>query len=347
MNENILLYQVKPGDTLDKIGGTIGMTGNQLKDFHNAHCGKMERLWFDNLVGIKQIIIPKEYKSPEQLKREADKDLPPLHLTEDFYADRYFVKETFSGLSGNDLEIDYQVDIGLKKIQETGIADYIADVRCYDFKKNGTVPDDKMSEISLACMESISPIFFTIPFAGKLSGIFEFEKLKQRFQEKRPDLETFFIGEVYQTYLDKFQANLGNREYILKQFSSTLLYQLIFPKMEWFHKTGNWPEDFCFVQNSFPVKCRMNAEYHHAEPETAETLLRGYIEEPLSIQEILRGVRFTEEPEEPADGEIEFRYRTDKKTKKILQAEAFVILNSEDELYRKQTIKLISNEKIS
>lgn len=231
--------------------------------------------------------------------------------------------------------------------QETDTAVYTADVRCHDFRKNENHPDDKISEIALACMESIYPITFTIPFQGKISGIFEFEKLKQKFEKKRPDLESFFTGEIYKAYLDKFASNLGNSGYILKQFSSTLLYQLIFPKMEWFHKTGNWPEDFCFIQNSFLLKCRMNAEYSHTEPETAETLLKGYIEEPSSIQEVLRGVPFTEKSEEQADGTLEFRYRTDKKTKKMLQAEASVILNSEGELYRKQTLKLIYDERRS
>ncbi|WP_027388267.1 hypothetical protein [Chryseobacterium gregarium] len=347
MDENILLYQVKPGDTLDKIGDTIGMTGNQLKDFHNTHCEKMERLWFNNLSGVRQVIIPKEYKSPAQLKREADKELPPLHLTEDFYADCYSVRETFSSFSGNTIEIEYKVDINFKKKQETDTADYTADVRCYDFRKNENHPHDKISEISLACMESIYPISFIIPFQGKISGISEFEKLKQKFQEKRSDLEDFFIGEVYRTYFDKFQENLGNQEYILKQFSSTLLYQLIFPKMEWFHKTCDWTEDFYFIQNSFLLKCRMNAEFNHTESGIAETLLKGYIEEPSSIQEVLRGVSFTEKSEEQADGTIEFRYRTDKKTKKMLQAEASVILKNEGELYRKQTLKLICDEKRS
>ncbi|WP_294288469.1 hypothetical protein [uncultured Chryseobacterium sp.] len=347
MDENILLYQVKSRDTLDKIAGAIGMTGNQLKDFHNAHCGKMERLWFNNLAGVRQIIIPKEYKSPEQIRKEKETALPPSTVTREFYSTGYTVKESFSDWSGNSLEIEYKIDVSFKKKQDIDGPDEIVDVKCYDFKKNGTTPDDKMSEISLACMESIYPVSFMISFSGRICGIFEFEKLKQRFQKKRPDLETFFIGKVYHAYLDKFQANLGNREYILKQFSSTLLYQLMFPKMEWFHKAGNWREDFFFIRNSFPVKCRMSAEYHHTEPETAETLITGYIEEPVRMQEILRGVRFTEKSEEQAEGEIEFRYRTDKKTKKMLQAEASVILNSEDELYRKQTIKLISNEKIS
>ena len=63
MDENILIYEVKSGDTLDKISVKIGMTGDQLKDFHNSHCEKMEKLWFNNLVGVRQIIIPKQYKS--------------------------------------------------------------------------------------------------------------------------------------------------------------------------------------------------------------------------------------------------------------------------------------------
>ncbi|MDQ1162950.1 hypothetical protein QE422_003318 [Chryseobacterium sp. SORGH_AS 447] len=347
MDENILLYQVRPGDTLDKIGGKIGMTGSQLKDFHNTYCGKMERLWFNNLAGVRQLIIPKEYKSPEQIREEKETELPPSRVTRDFYATDYTVKEMFSDLSGDPLEIEYKIDVSFKKEQEINSPDEIVDVKCYDFKKNGTTPDDKMSEISLACMESIYPISFIISFSGKICGIFEFEKLKQRFQEKRPDLDAFFIGEIYKAYLDKFQAVLEKQEYMLKQFSSVLLYKILFPQMECFRKTGKWTQEFCLLQNSFSVKCLMNAEYHHTEPKTAETLIKGYIEEPLSIQEILRGVRFTEEPEKPADGEIEFRYRTDKKTKKMLQAEASVILNSEDELYRKQTIKLISNEKIS
>lgn len=347
MDQNVLLYEVQPGDTLGKIGKAIGMTGDQLKDFHNSHCGKMDKVWFDNLFGIKQIIIPKDYKSPQQLKTEREKELPPPHLTEDFYADGYSVTETFLSFSGNAIEIEYKVDINFKRKQETDTAVYTADVRCHDFRKNESHPDDKISEIALACMESIYPITFTIPFQGKISGIFEFEKLKQKFEKKRPDLESFFTGEIYKAYLDKFASNLENSGYILKQFSSTLLYQLIFPKMEWFHKTGNWPEDFCFIQNSFLLKCRMNAEYSHTEPETAETLLKGYIEEPSSIQEVLRGVPFTEKSQEQADGTIEFHYRTDKKTKKMLQAEASVILNSEGELYRKQTLKLIYDERRS
>ncbi|MCJ8155752.1 LysM peptidoglycan-binding domain-containing protein [Chryseobacterium sp. SSA4.19] len=347
MNENILLHEVQPGDTLEKIGKTIGMTSDQLKDFHNSHCNRMDKLWFDNLVGVRQIFVPKAYKSPEELIIEKKKELPPPDVTKDFYADNYSVKETFSNSLGNDLVIEYKININFKINRETNLPYLIADVRCYDFTKNTATPNDKMSLISLACMESIYPISFMVYVQGKISGIFEFEKLRQRFEKRRPDLEDFFIGEIYKTYLDKFHASLENQEFILKQFSSALLYQLLFPKTEWFYKTNNWTEDFHFVQNSFHLKCIMSAEYNHENTETVETLLKGSIKDPFCLQEIIRGISFNEESDEPANSQVELWYLTDKKTKKMLEAEASVSLWNDNELYRKQTLKLTQDEEIS
>lgn len=344
MDKNILIYEVQSGDTLEKIGDKIGMTGDQLKDFHNRHCERMEKLWFNNLVGVKQIIVPKEFKSPEALRKEREKELPPSSVTRDLYENSYSVKETFSNVSGDDMELDYRIDISFKSKKESNSPDEIVDVRCHDFKKNGIRPDDKMSTISLASMESIYPISFIIPFQGKISGIYEFEKLQKTFEAKRPDLEDFFVGEVYRSYLDKFHQSLGNQDHILRQLSSSLLYQIIFPKMEWFHKLDIWTEGFYFLQNSFLLKCSMSAKYNHEGEQVVETLLNGTLQETFSLQEILRGISFDKESEELADGEIELRYITDKKSKKMIEAAASVTFRNDDELYRKQTLKLTQDE---
>jgi len=347
MDENILIYEVKSGETLDKIGEKIGMSGDQLRNFHNAHCEIMEKLWFNNLVGVRQIIIPKEYKTPEQERKEKEKELPPSSVTREFYSTGYNVKESFSGLSENPLEIEYKVDISFKKKQDTDIPDEIVDLRCYDFKKNGVAPDDKMSTIATACMESIYPISLIIPFQGRLLDIYNFDELIKKFENKRPELEDFFTGEVYHTYFDKFWVNLQNKNNVLIQLSSSLLYQVLFPRMEWFHKTNNWIEEFYLFQNSFKVKCSMSAEYDHKETETVETVLRGTINDSYSLQEILRRKSFDNNSKEVADGGIEILYSTDKKTKQMLEAEAFITFKNDDELYSKRTIKLTKYEKIS
>lgn len=340
MDENILLYQVRPGDTLDKIGGKIGMTGSQLKDFHNTYCGKMERLWFNNLAGVSQLIIPKEYKSPEQIRKEKETALPPSRITRDFYATGYTVKEMFSNLSDDPLEIEYKIDVSFKKEQKINSPDEIVDVKCYDFKKNGTTPDDKMSTIALACMDVIYPISFVISSQGKISDIYDFEEVSKRFERKRLELEEFFIGKVYYTYLEKFWQNLQHKNSFMKKFSSSLLYQTLFPLMEWFHKTNNWTQEFYLSQNSFPVKCLMNAEYNHEDPEFVQTLLLGQINDTYSLQEILRGKSIEDLSQNIADGQIAFRYITDKKTKTLNHADASVKFMNDGEFYRQQTLKL-------
>lgn len=343
MDENIVIYDVKAGDTLDRIGAEIGMTGDQLKDFHNANCEKLERLWFNNLNGVRQIIIPKEYKTPEQLRRERITELPPSSVTRDFYAQSYQISENFSRLAEDKLEINYTVEVAFKKREEISIPEEVADVKCFGFKKNGTPPDDKMSAIAIATMESTYPISLVVPFQGKVSAIYEHNILKKRFDEKRPEMEEFFTGEIYKAYLDKFSESISNEESLIRQFSSSLLYQLLFPRMEWFHKSNPWVEEFYFIQNSFPLKCAMNANYDHQNDEFVATVLQGNIKDAYSLQEILRGKSFDDEAEEFADGAIELRYITDKKTKKMLRAEASVTFRNDNELYQTQTVKLTPN----
>jgi len=343
MDENILLYDIQSGDTLDKIGVAIGMTGEQLKDFHNAHCSRMERLWFNNLTGVKQILIPKEYKSPEILRTEKEKELPPASITRDFYADSYKIEELFSGISERDLKLEYNVDVAFRKMHDNNLPYEAVDVRSYNFTKNGVFPDDKMSSIAIACMESISPVSFAVSFFGGISDFFEFDHLKKKFNHKKQDIEDFYSGTIYREYLNKFSDTLEKRDYALKLFSSTLLYQVLFPKMEWFYKTDSWTEKFYFLPNSILLKCAMRATYNHDDTAMVETELKGEIKDMFSLQEILRGISFDTENEELADGEITLLYKTDKKTKKLLEAKASVIFRKENTMYKEQTLKLTQN----
>ncbi|WDF45924.1 hypothetical protein PQ459_13550 [Chryseobacterium sp. KACC 21268] len=343
MDDNILLYDIKAGDNLDIIAHKIGMTGDELKDFHNSHCDKMNRLWFNNLAGVRQIIIPKQYKNPEQAKIECEKELPSASVTKDFYADTYFVKESFSGITENNLRLEYKVDIKFREKKETNLPFEIVDVQTYDFLKNGSVPDDKISLISLACMQCISPISFTIPVQGKISGFFEFENLRKRFSEKRVHLEDFFVGEVYQAYFKRFFENLEKKDYTLKMFTSCLLYQLLFPKMDWFYKSGQWTEQFYLLPNSMFINCSTSARYNHEDENIVVTKLKGMIKDLFSLQDILRGQSFDNYSQELADGEINLIYKTDKKTKKMLGAEASIIFRKDSEIVREQTLKLLQN----
>ena len=340
MEDLFTIYDVKPDDTLTKIGQKIGMSEDEVRDFHNHNCERNGLMWFNGLLGVKKLVLPKNFKSTAQIKKENLAALPSKVLSPTFYADTYQVVESYESDFENKVDVSYSVDIQLKEIEEKQIKSLVASVHCHNFKKNGEKPDDKMSELSIACAESIAPIKLKISAEGKMSGIFEFEKLLPTFEEKRKDLEEFFIGEVSTKYMDKFAGSLSNQKYFEKQINSTLLYQILFPKMAWFHRESEWKEDFHPVKNSFSTQCNFNINFNHLNEQEIETDIKGEILDKVSLQELLRGKKFNEEPEEAVVGLLELKYTTDKVTKQMLKAEAGVALFHEGEMYRKQKIVL-------
>lgn len=87
----------------------------------------------------------------------------------------------------------------------------------------------------------------------------------------------------------------------------------------------------------------MSAYYNHEGTETVETKLKGKIKDLFSLQEILRGKSFDDQPDELVDGELELLYKTDKETKKMQEAEASVKFKENQQILRKQTLKLTKN----
>ena len=338
MDNNTLLYEIKSGDTLEKVAKKIGITGNELKDFHNQNCGKMEKIWLDNLIGLKQIVIPKDYKNPEEILKELDKELPSKTYHPTFHAALYEVNELITKTFTPDLEIKYKVEIQHPKNHTENPSEKIVSIKCFDYTKNDEKPDDKMSSVAFACMESISPIPFLINENGSISQIDNFHQLKNKFESQLEDLEDFYAGEIYKSYFNKFSDSLENEDLLNLQFLSNLAYQFLFPKLNWFHKTKTWEEVLYAVQSSFPVKCEMNAEYLHDDSEIAETIIKGTINENCSLQELLKGIKWEDEPEESMGGEIEIIYKTDKKNKQMLSAEVSISLFHEKELFQKHQL---------
>lgn len=340
MVENLLIYEVQKNDTLFSIAEGIGMTSEDLRNFHNANCQKVGLLLFNGLTGIQKIVIPKIYKSEEKIRQENRIAVPPKIVSPGFFAQRYQVSESYESDYENKVEIDYSLDLKLQEDQKDSGKSLIASVRCFDFKKEGSKPADKMSELSMACMESISPLQFKINLDGKISGIHEFKNIQKIFEEKRKDLEDFFIGEIATKYMDKFAASISNESYFEKQIQSTLLYQVLFPSMNWFYRESAWKEEFYLVKNSFPLNCIFNVTFDHINSEEIQSDLRGEISENVSLQEMLRGKRSGEEAEEQLIGLVELKYTTHKKTKQLITAEGGIALLLQDEIYRKQKIKL-------
>ncbi|WP_379968310.1 LysM peptidoglycan-binding domain-containing protein [Epilithonimonas sp. UC225_85] len=346
MNISISTYEIKYGDTLDSVAEQFGISAEELKRYHNTY-SDLKNLIEYNLNGLSEIFIPPRERIIEIQKNQKElslaSGLPSLYLTAGFYASNYKVTERIEQIDKEDIEINYSTSVSLQETKDKG---FVAEIQTSGFKKHGQTPDDKISMLSLACTESISPIKFSVPAQGKINGFDDHKELIKKFENKRPDLESFFTGEISTVHFNQFYENLIDENYLLKQFSSALLYQVLFPKMDWFHRKTEWKENFYVIPNSFPVKCLFHCEYNFENPETVETIIKGKIAEECSLQELLKGVKFDESPEDKLKGDLELHYTTNKETKQLKNVEASIMLFHNEEFYRKYNLKLIAKENI-
>ena len=329
MEIDFLQYQARNGDTLTSIASRLGMTGEELKLFHNSHCQRIDKIWFENLNDVKNIIVPTNFKT-EQQKEQERKNTLPSQLSDSFFAKIYSVNEIFESPFESPVNIEYIIELDLRKDRSTG--QHLLIYNQKDFKSDGNVPDDKVSSLSIACMQSIMPIEFTIGGDGKITGLADHKKITDTFTHQRKELEDFYIGEVSQNYLDAFEKSIHDELFFLQQLQSTLLFQTLFPTIDQFQKKTKWTEPFYFLQNSFPVRCEMEIEQTNGDDSSILTILKGKITERCTAREIMRGIRLKESAAEPAQGSIVLEYITHLKNKNLLQAKTSVVL-SHDEVF--------------
>lgn len=203
MEINYLEYKVRSGDTLKSVASRIGMTGEELKLFHNSHCQKMNWVWFENLDDVKILFVPTHFKTEKEKEQERKNNLPPAVLSDSFFAKTYTVYETIEGSFQPDVKISYIIDLNLHK--NKAILTYAQK----NFKSDGNIPDDKISDLSIACMKSIMPIDFTLDHQGRICGFADHKKMAAIFADQRKELEGFYIGEVTKKYMDSFENSSG------------------------------------------------------------------------------------------------------------------------------------------
>ena len=75
--QNFIRHKVRPDDTLTSLAQRINISENDLKEFHNQNCGKMNKLWVTNLRGIEVVLIPTRFITEEEYLVQQHKMLPP------------------------------------------------------------------------------------------------------------------------------------------------------------------------------------------------------------------------------------------------------------------------------
>lgn len=337
MIPHFIKHKIRLHDSLASLASRMRMTEEQLKEFHNQNCEKMDKLWFTSLKGVEFILIPTVYVSREEEEMRKKKMLPPVKYFSGFHASKYIATETFKESAEEDVRFNYSVILNI----ENGNDGFVAETSTEDFTKNGAVSEDKVSSLLLACMNSIYPISYKLLQNGKLQSCCNHQILIERFKNKRTDIEDFFIGEVSKNYMDLLAGNLSKEDYFFRQMQSTLLYQSLFPNLEWFHQYTFWTEEFFVYNNSFPLQFNFQSEYIFDNSDVIETKISGTLSENCSLRELVKGIRIEDEDiEENIDAEIQIEYFTNKTTRQLHEVKSSVSIWHRNELFQKHDLHL-------
>lgn len=299
-----LRYKIREEDTLALLSKRVGMNPIDLENFHNSICSINEQIHFENLSYCEFIYLPLHHLSQQELQVEKDTEKPTKEFSTAFYFPKYNVQEIFNH---NELLIDYSIKLDFE--EEKG--ENIVSISRENLKKNDIIPDDKISLLALTCHQSISPLSFKISRNGEFFSFHNHQEIIKRFEEKRPELEDYQIGKIVENYLNMFESNIKNETYFLELIKKTLLYQVLFPKRNWFYKTTSWEDNF-YLDNQL-LLCKFSANYLHKD-KIVHTIIKG---------------------ETDNYGEFSFEYKTDRLTKKMLEAFAKITTENQD-----QTLKI-------
>lgn len=338
--QNFIRYKVRPDDTLTSLAKRINISENDLKEFHNLNCGKMNKLWVSNLKGIDFVLIPTHFITEKELEQQQRKMLPSENYFLNFHANQYAVEENFEHPGKHDSKFNYTVNLNIQQKQRN----FIADIELKNYTKNGNVPDDKISSLSLECMKSIYPISFELSENGTIQSRFGHQKIIEKFKSKRNDIEDFHIGEISENYLKTFEQNISNESYFLKQMQSNILYQILFPNLKSFLKKTVWKDKFTVYPNSFPLEFECKTEHEFEDEKYIQTNIFGNLSENCSLRELLKGMRIEDESiENNVQVEIKTNYFTGKISKQLIEVKSSIKIWFQDELFQKHNIHITQN----
>lgn len=342
MITDFIKHKVRPDDNLSSIAARINISEKDLKEFHNQHCGKMDKLFVTNLKGIEFILIPVHFISEEEKKIEQQKLLPSTYYFPKFHFDTYSVEENFEQSESENVKFNYKIDLNIREEKEN----IIVEVHIKDVTKNNQIPDNKISSLSLKCMESLYPISYKISLNGKIESFFKHQSLIKKFKAKRNDIEDFFVGDFSKKYLDTFEENISDETYFFRQMQSNILYQILFPNLEWFHKKSTWKEKFYIQINSFPLELSFQTEQLFEDSEFVEITVKGKLLENCSLREFLKGNRIENENEDfenSINAEIQIKYFTHITTKQLHEIKSSVNIWYQNELFQKHQLQITQN----
>ncbi|EGD35163.1 LysM peptidoglycan-binding domain-containing protein [Capnocytophaga sp. oral taxon 338] len=328
------IYKVKKGDTLQLIAEKFQISVSDLRHYHNMRCELWELLEQKLTSKTERIILPSEEEliilQEHQQAVLKEQERPSRYLDKKFYAKDYDVKEVVL-TSDKEVKTDYSLSLQMEKAEKG-----------WSMIVNTTYQeaDTKFTELATACMQAMQPLRYHLSINGGITDIENHREIIERFTQKRIDIEGYFEGELAKSYTDAFYEKLIDKEYMIERLQMSFLNQVLFPRMEWFHKENEkWEEEFCPVQGSAFIPYELEAEVIFEEYEIV-TIVKGELKRKYNLPELYKGKKAIDRID-PFESNFEIIYVTEKDTQQLSVVEASLDIYSNGELHRKNMIGII------
>ena len=333
------IYKVKKGDTLQLIAEKLQISVNDLRHYHNMRCELWELLEQKLTSKTERIIVPSEEElaSLQGHQQAVQKELerPSCYLDKKFYAKDYDVKEVVI-TSDKEVKTDYSLSLQMEKAEKG-----------WSMIVNTTYEeaDTKFTELATACMQAMQPLKYHLSINGGITDIENHREIIERFRQKRTDLEGYFEGELTQSYTNAFYEKLIDKEYILERLQMSFLNQVLFPRMEWFHKDNEkWEEGFCPVQGSDFIPYELETEVIFEEYEIV-TIVKGTLKRNYNLWKLTEGFRMIDNIT-PFESAFTITYAIERNSSQLYAIEAVLDIYFEGELYRKNMLGINKRSKL-
>lgn len=333
------IYKVKKGDTLQLIAEKLQISVNDLRHYHNMRCELWELLEQKLTSKTERIIVPSEEElaSLQGHQQAVQKELerPSRYLDKKFYAKDYKVKEVVI-TSDKEVKTDYSLSLQMEKAEKG-----------WSMIVNTTYEeaDTKFTELATACMQAMQPLKYHLSINGGITDIENHREIIERFRQKRTDIEGYFEGELTKSYTNAFYEKLIDKEYILERLQMSFLNQVLFPRMEWFHKDNEkWEEGFCPVQGSDFIPYELETEVIFEEYEIV-TIVKGTLKRNYNLWKLTEGFRMIDNIT-PFESAFTITYAIERNSSQLYAIEAVLDIYFEGELYRKNMLGINKRSKL-
>ena len=333
------IYKVKKGDTLQLIAEKLQISVNDLRHYHNMRCELSELLEQKLTSKTERIIVPSEEElaSLQGHQQAVQKELerPSRYLDKKFYAKDYKVKEVVI-TSDKEVKTDYSLSLQMEKAEKG-----------WSMIVNTTYEeaDTKFTELATACMQAMQPLKCHLSINGGITDIENHREIIERFRQKRTDIEGYFEGELTKSYTNAFYEKLIDKEYILERLQMSFLNQVLFPRMEWFHKDNEkWEEGFCPVQGSDFIPYELETEVIFEEYEIV-TIVKGELKRNYNLWKLTEGFRMIDNIT-LFESAFTITYAIERNSSQLYAIEAVLDIYFEGELYRKNMLGINKRSKL-